>query len=166
MSFAQKQFSIHNLPYGVFQSSNVEPHIGVALGDKIIDMNILANSGIVHKSLKEPVLNSFMESGRSVWRETREALQWHLSNENTTTAKLMCEALVEQSDATMLMPCHIGDYTDFYASRYHAENVGRMFRPGHPPLTPNWSHYIISHYIMWHYIASYYIAFIFFCKER
>jgi fumarylacetoacetase len=38
----------------------------------------------------------------------------------------------------MLLPARVGDYTDFYSSRYHASNVGKIFRPNDPPLFPNW----------------------------
>ncbi len=36
-----------------------------------------------------------------------------------------------------LLPFHIHDYTDFYASIHHATNVGSMFRPDNP-LLPNY----------------------------
>jgi fumarylacetoacetase len=45
--------------------------------------------------------------------------------------------LVAASDAEMLLPATIGDYTDFYASVHHAGNVGSMFRPDNP-LLPNY----------------------------
>ena len=38
--------------------------------------------------------------------------------------------------AKLHCPVEIGDYTDFYASSYHATNVGSMFRPDNP-LLPN-----------------------------
>lgn len=43
-----------------------------------------------------------------------------------------------QADVRMLLPCDIGDYTDFYASRQHATNVGTMFRGADNALNPNW----------------------------
>jgi fumarylacetoacetase len=45
--------------------------------------------------------------------------------------------LVSQAEAEMLMPVQVGDYSDFYASLYHATNVGKMFRPDNP-LLPNY----------------------------
>jgi fumarylacetoacetase len=45
--------------------------------------------------------------------------------------------LVPQAEAELLLPLHIGGYTDFYASVYHATNVGSMFRPENP-LLPNY----------------------------
>ncbi len=43
-----------------------------------------------------------------------------------------------QADVTMRLPAAIGDYTDFYASRCHAANVGAMFRGPANALNPNW----------------------------
>ena len=41
---------------------------------------------------------------------------------------------------TALLPFTVGDYVDFYSSRNHAENAGRIFRPDSDPLLPNWTH--------------------------
>lgn len=38
----------------------------------------------------------------------------------------------------MHLPASIGDYTDFYASRQHATNVGTMFRGAANALQENW----------------------------
>jgi fumarylacetoacetase len=45
--------------------------------------------------------------------------------------------LVPQTDAQMELPATVGDYTDFYASVFHATNVGKMMRPDNP-LLPNY----------------------------
>jgi fumarylacetoacetase len=45
----------------------------------------------------------------------------------------------------MGLPCHIGDYTDFYASIQHATNVGSMFRPDNP-LLPNYKYVPIGYH--------------------
>jgi fumarylacetoacetase len=47
------------------------------------------------------------------------------------------QLLVPMRDVTMLLPAEIGDYTDFYASVFHASNVGALFRPDNP-LLPNY----------------------------
>ncbi len=43
-----------------------------------------------------------------------------------------------QDEVTMHLPLAIGDYTDFYASKQHATNVGSMFRDPKTALNPNW----------------------------
>jgi hypothetical protein len=43
-----------------------------------------------------------------------------------------------KSEATLHLPLSIGDYTDFYASKYHAHNCGVMFRDAAQALPRNW----------------------------
>ena len=45
----------------------------------------------------------------------------------------------------MQLPASIGDYTDFYASIFHATNVGGMFRPDNP-LLPNYKYIPIGYH--------------------
>jgi fumarylacetoacetase len=44
------------------------------------------------------------------------------------------------------LPFEVADYVDFYASEHHAANVGRLFRPGTPPLLPNWKHLPVGYH--------------------
>jgi fumarylacetoacetase len=53
--------------------------------------------------------------------------------------------LVAQSDVEMLLPVVVGDYTDFYASIFHATNVGKLFRPD-SPLLPNYKYIPIGYH--------------------
>ncbi|MFJ5383867.1 fumarylacetoacetase, partial [Cupriavidus sp. CER94] len=48
------------------------------------------------------------------------------------------KALVPMSAAKLHLPVDIPGYTDFYSSREHATNVGRMFRDPANALLPNW----------------------------
>ncbi len=45
----------------------------------------------------------------------------------------------------MLLPAAVGDYTDFYASIFHATNVGNLLRPGNP-LPPNYKYIPIGYH--------------------
>jgi fumarylacetoacetase len=45
----------------------------------------------------------------------------------------------------MLLPASVGDYTDFYASIFHATNVGKLFRPDNP-LLPNYKYIPIGYH--------------------
>ena len=65
--------------------------------------------------------------------------------ESGANRKLGDRILLPQSDAEMLLPASIGDYTDFYASVYHATNVGSMFRPDNP-LLPNYKYVPIGYH--------------------
>ena len=123
-------FTIHNLPYGVFRTGG-SPRIGCAIGDKILDLKVLAEKKLLHPTLTAPTLNPFMATGKSVWKETRESIKKFLSDDAPESLskrpELLSSAIVDQSAAEMVMPATIGDYTDFYASEHHAANVGRIF---------------------------------------
>ncbi|XP_061740169.1 fumarylacetoacetase [Nerophis ophidion] len=152
MSFIQVDttcdFSIHNLPYGVFSTSeHAKRRIGVAIGDQILDLSVifsLFQGPVMSKHqhvFQQPSLNAFMALGYEAWKETRNTLQMLLSANHSTLrddCELRSRAFVSQSAATMHLPADIGDYTDFYSSRDHATNVGTMFRGKENALMPNW----------------------------
>jgi len=143
-------FTLQNLPYGVFRSQNGSNRIGVAIGDKVLDCSVLAEKGLLPSYFKEPTLNTFMSQNRDTWREVRSKLQKILSDDAPESLKnvpnLINEALREQKEVTMIDPAHIGDYTDFYASREHATNVGVMFRGKENALMPNWLHIPVGYH--------------------
>ncbi|KAG9352272.1 hypothetical protein JZ751_020685 [Albula glossodonta] len=144
----RSDFSFHNLPYGVFSTSdNPRRRIGVAIGDQILDLSVVKSlfDGPVlsgHQDVfDQPTLNGFMGLGHEAWREARRFLLKLLSaNESTLRddVSLRSQAFVHQSSAVMHLPAEIGDYTDFYSSRDHATNVGIMFRGKENALMPNW----------------------------
>jgi fumarylacetoacetase len=157
----ESHFPIQNLPYGVFRRRGIgveqdRPCIGVAIGEFILDLRILEDRGMLApKSLggrrvfSEYTLNAFMSAGQDAWRETRAVLTRLLSADNPTlrnSAELRKAALVPMNDAQMLLPAHIGDYTDFYSSREHATNVGIMFRGRENALMPNWLHLPVGYH--------------------
>jgi fumarylacetoacetase len=142
-------FPIENLPYGVFRraGTNESPRIGVAIGDLILDLSVIADANLFTGALSntklfhQTTLNEFMSVGRPVWKEARTTIVRLLSKEEGTlrdNQQLRQHALVPQSQAEMLLPASIGDYTDFYASKEHATNVGSMWRGKENALMPNW----------------------------
>jgi fumarylacetoacetase len=145
-------FTIHNLPYGVFRTrASQRPRIGCAIGDKILDLSYLAENKFLHPSLAQASLNSFMAQGKSVWQSTRASIKNMLSGTSSESLSkrgtdVLNAAIVSQSEADMLMPAEIGDYTDFYASKHHASNVGKIFRPNQEPLLPNWKHLPVGYH--------------------
>ncbi|XP_072321514.1 fumarylacetoacetase [Eucyclogobius newberryi] len=152
MSFIQvspdSDFPIHNLPYGVFSTDDNPRHrVGVAIGDQILILGVIKSlfRGPVmskHQDVfEEETLNAFMALGHQAWAETRKTLQTLLSANHSTLrddCQLRARAFVPRGGATMHLPAHIGDYTDFYSSRDHATNVGVMFRGKDNALMPNW----------------------------
>ena len=98
---SDSDFSIQNLPMGVFSTPNHSKRIGVAIGDYVLDLNALVVSGIFSnvsfdsKTLKEETLNSFMALNRSCWRETRALVKGLLEvNGNDTRLQILIFHLI------------------------------------------------------------------------
>lgn len=134
------EFPIQNLPFGVFAREGAD-HVGVAIGDSILDLTLLEERGVLRPS-PEPVfasgsLNAFMDLGPGAWRDTRAALVALLGEGGAPPDG---QVLVARNDAAMKLPFFVRSFTDFYASRSHATNVGAMFRDPDKALMPNWLH--------------------------
>ena len=141
-------FPLNNLPCGVFSTGGGEPRCGVAIGDMILDMAAAEDAGLVTLS-EEPVFdvpfwNEVMELGPEAWGALRATLT-ELLAESAPKAALVSPLLVPQAEATMHMPFLVAEYTDFYAGRQHATNVGTMFRGPENALPPNWLHIPIGY---------------------
>ena len=140
-------FPIQNLPYGIFSTKeNPSPRVGTRLGDIVIDLAMLDDHGMFgnhYGFFADASLNRFMAAGREVWREIRQRLMRLAGEEH---ASLTREALIPVNEVQMHLPVEIGDYTDFYASREHATNVGIMFRGKENALMPNWLHLPIGYH--------------------
>ncbi|MDQ0140668.1 fumarylacetoacetase [Cupriavidus necator] len=141
----QTHFSLQNLPYGVFSANGQTPRVGVAIGDQVLDLAALDQAGLLPAAARGTFaaasLNRFIALGQPVWRETRQRLTALLSGADAAlrdNAALRGQALVPMSAATLHLPVEIPGYTDFYSSREHATNVGRMFRDPDNALLPNW----------------------------
>ena len=82
-----------------------------------------------------------MAQGSTVWSKARATIARLLSADEPTlrdNEELRHRALIRMEDVEMHLPAKVGDYTDFYSSREHATNVGRMFRGDDHALQPNW----------------------------
>ena len=154
---AASHFPIHNLPFGVFRpSAGLAPRIGVAIGDAVLDLSILADRGLLNgrklrngDAFRQPNLNAFMALGQSAWREARSRLTQLLRADEPTLrddSGVRKAAFHRRSKVEMLLPAAIGDYTDFYSSREHATNVGVMFRGPDNALQPNWLHLPVGYH--------------------
>jgi fumarylacetoacetase len=137
-------FPIQNLPFGVFRRDPAEaPKIGVAIGDQILDLTASAETlrisdGILASACQQPSLNQLMGLGRQYWSDLRLQISRLLASGSPLyQPRLGEQILVPMAEAELLVPAHIGDYSDFYASIHHATNVGSMFRPDNP-LLPNY----------------------------
>ncbi len=150
---ADHPFPIQNLPYGVFRTSSHPPTPCTAIGDFVVDLRVLASKGFFDHNVAEafhtPTLNAFMALGYDTWKAVRQTLSKLFDAKEAVLrddAATRAVALIPSATVEMLLPANIGDYTDFYASREHASNLGRLFRPGQPPLLENWLHIPVGYH--------------------
>jgi len=133
-------FPVQNLPYGVFSAAGAGPRVGVAIGDHVLDLAPLLHD----EAFAAPSLNPFMARGRAAWTATRQRLLDLLTAEAHRSR--VEPHLLSRHEVRLHLPFEVADYVDFYASEHHARNVGRLFRPGGEPLTPNWKHLPIGYH--------------------
>ncbi|RVT81667.1 fumarylacetoacetase [Rhodobacteraceae bacterium CCMM004] len=141
-------FPLNNLPYGVFSTPDLSARCGVAIGDMILDLKRAEADGVIAQSgaavFAGPAWNAFMALGRDRWAGLRNRLTALLSDGSDGQTALSA-LLVPMADATMHLPIQVAEYTDFYAGRNHAFNVGTMFRGAENALPPNWLHIPIGY---------------------
>jgi fumarylacetoacetase len=142
-------FPIQNLPFGVFQpTSGRPPRVGVAIGDQILDVAAAAASfdgpaANAARACSESTLNGLMARGPQAWSALRLALSRGLSMEHGD--ERLSQHLTPMTHSQMRLPAAIGDFTDFFASIFHASNAGRMFRPDNP-LMPNYKYVPVAYH--------------------
>ncbi|MCV2894023.1 fumarylacetoacetase [Lentibacter sp. XHP0401] len=145
---ADAPFPLNNLPYGVFSTADKDPRCGVAIGDMILDLAAAEEAGLI--TLTEtplfdvPFWNEVMEEGPELWAALRARLTELLAEGSADKTELEA-MLTAQSDADMHLPFLVSEFTDFYASKNHATNVGTMFRGSQNALPPNWLHIPIGY---------------------
>lgn len=141
-------FSIHNLPFGIFSTTDRTTRAGVAIGKNIIDLVALSKLDVFDFDtavLEKETLNDFIALGKATTSKVRTDLQEMLQDSDSVLAQNP-SVFVAQSEATMHLPVRIGDYTDFYSSIEHATNVGKMFRDPANALLPNWRHIPVGYH--------------------
>jgi fumarylacetoacetase len=140
-------FSIQNLPFGIFKTANLTPRVGVRIGDSVLDLKTLFILGYLENLPFElsdfdcEYLNPMMKKGKFAVRQLRNRISKLLDVDFTDLQKNqhhVDQVLIDANSVQMCMPVQIGDYTDFYSSKEHATNVGIMFRDPANALLPNW----------------------------
>jgi len=153
---AGSDFPIQNLPFGVFRGrdARTEARVCVAIGDRILDVAGMRTEGLfagesvslAANACASDSLNSMMTLGAGPRRALRRRLHAILrQNAAAPDRQAAVRHLVAQSDVDLLLPAVVGDYTDFYASIFHATNVGKLFRPDNP-LLPNYKYIPIGYH--------------------
>lgn len=141
-------FSIYNLPFGIYSLSGGRKKAGIAIGDQIVDLAGLAENEMLDIAacfFENEYLNDFINLGKEVTNKVRLDVQRLLSDEESPLRNYP-ELLISQKSAEMHMPVRVGDYTDFYSSIEHATNVGKMFRDPDNALLPNWRHIPVGYH--------------------
>ena len=142
-------FPIQNLPFAVFHVGNGDQRIGVGIGDQILDLRHCAVHGLLPavsaEAAQQAVLNGLMALEPAQRVQLRQAISELLHVDTSIDRSVLKEGLHPQSAVEFCVPCRIQDYTDFYASIFHATNVGSMFRPNNP-LLPNYKHIPIGYH--------------------
>lgn len=137
---AETDFPLNNLPYGVFSTDGLEPRCGVAIGDMILDCRAAEEAGLIdlgtYPIFDVPFWNEVMEAGHDTWTTLRARLTEILAkgSKDEVIAKDM---LVPRANVDLHMPFLVAEYTDFFASRQHAQNMGAILR-GAASLPANW----------------------------
>ena len=148
-------FSIQNIPFGVFITKDDVITIGTRIGNYAIDLSALQMLGyfkgidLTDDVFLQDTLNDFISSGKKTWRAVRNAVAdiFDINNPTLQNNIKHKEAIVYNIDEVeMQLPVFIGDYTDFYSSKEHATNVGRMFRDPENALLPNWLHIPVGYH--------------------
>lgn len=159
-------FPIQNLPFGIFsppkeviakhdKAKDILPRVGVAIGDQVLDLLELKKTGVFN-ALKfdtnvfaKSSLNEFIALGKKTTGAVRARISKLLEERNPELRddeKTKAKVLHKMKDVQMLLPVEIGDYTDFFSSKEHAQNTGSMFRDPANALLPNWKHLPVGYH--------------------
>jgi fumarylacetoacetase len=133
-------FGVGNLPLGIFSTTGTAPRTGVRIGDLVLDLWAWSHAA----DHATGSLNALLAQGPQRWAELRRDIRGCLTDEAYRGGTE--PFLVPVDQVSMHLPFEVADYVDFYSSRHHAENVGRMFRPDAESLTPNWRHLPIGYH--------------------
>lgn len=148
-------FPIQNIPFGVFLTRDDVITIGTRIGDYAIDLGALHQLGyfkdipLTDDIFLQDSLNDFISDGHKTWRLVRNRISdlFEVGNaelrENQEHRKIV---LFTMDEIEMQLPVLIGDYTDFYSSKEHATNIGKMFRDPENALLPNWLHIPVGYH--------------------
>jgi len=148
-------FPIQNIPFGVFLTKENVVTVGSRIGDFAIDLGALQQLGyfdgieLTDDVFMQDTLNDFISDGKKTWRLVRNRIADIFDAENATlrdNKKHRDIVIFKMEDVEMQLPVFIGDYTDFFSSKEHATNTGKMFRDPANALLPNWLHIPVGYH--------------------
>jgi fumarylacetoacetase len=142
-------FPIQNIPFGVFITKDDIITIGTRIGEYAIDLGAFHQLGyfngiaLTDDIFMQDSLNDFIADGRKTWRLVRNRIADVFDAKNSTlrdNQKYRDAVIFDVNEVEMLLPIDIGDFTDFYTSKHHAQNVANIFQLKDGPLENNWLH--------------------------
>lgn len=151
----ESDFPIQNIPFGVFLTKDDVITIGTRIGDFAIDLGALQQLNyfegieLTDDMFMQDTLNDFISDGKKTWRLVRNRIGDIFDIDNPLlrdNEKHRDIVIFAMDDVEMQLPVLIGDYTDFYSSKEHATNVGKMFRDPENALLPNWLHIPVGYH--------------------
>lgn len=145
---ADAPFPLNNLPCGVFSRGSGPARCGAAIGALVLDVTALEAGGLIALSggpyLQDGIWNPLMAAGPEAWAALRSQLTALLAEGAPDRARVEPH-LHPLDDVTLHLPFRVAEYTDFYAGKHHAMNVGTMMRGAENALPPNWLHIPIGY---------------------
>jgi len=141
-------FGIHNLPYCSFSSRGIGA-VGVRIADQVLNLSGAEETSLLDAGgalAGSSTVDRFLVAGRPTWTRVREQIIALLTDEHRRPATQRLLSPLSSDEMRLEMPFAVADYVDFYSSEHHASNVGQIFRPGQPPLPPNWKHLPIGYH--------------------
>jgi len=148
-------FPIQNIPFGVFLTKDDIITIGTRIGDHAIDLgamqqlNYFEGIDLTDDMFMQDTLNDFISDGKKTWRSVRNRIGDLFDSNNPKLRDNVTDRdiiIFKMEEVEMQLPVLIGDYTDFYSSKEHATNVGKMFRDPENALLPNWLHIPVGYH--------------------
>jgi fumarylacetoacetase len=141
----QNGYGLAHLPYGVVVIDGAN-RPAVRIGDRALDLSAAEAAGLIHAdgALRAATLDPFLAAGPPVWQAVRHRVTELFTDPAHRPA---VEPLLHPlAEAPTVLPFTVADFVDFYSSEHHASNVGEIFRPGQPPLLPNWKHLPVGYH--------------------
>ncbi len=148
-------FPIQNIPFGVFITKDDVITIGTRIGDCAIDMGALQQLNyfegieLTDDMFMQDTLNDFISDGKKTWRLVRNRLAelFDATNPKLRDNKGHREIVIfNVADIEMQLPVLIGDFTDFYTSKEHAINIGKIINNPEKALPLNWFHMPVGYH--------------------
>lgn len=158
---AESHFSLANIPFGIITTPvSSSPHVAIAIGAFALDLSRFAsNSGFSEcpaitshlDVFSQPTLNGFAALGRTVHREVRHFLQKIFADGSKFSpregsTKPYHESLWPLDNVETHLPFRIGDYTDFFVGKHHAQYAGALIRGIDNVLNPNYMHLPVGYH--------------------